>query len=801
MDNVRVVRRRFGDYEILSELGAGGTGRVYLAQDTRLPRRVAIKTLAPDSVRSEDGARRFEQEAWAASSLNHPNILTIYEVGRYEGEFFIAAEYVEGVTLRQNLSARLPVSAVLDIAIQAATGLHAAHAAGIVHRDIKPENLMIRHDGLLKIVDFGLARVAARSRATVGAALRENQTEAGMVLGTTKYMSPEQARGLPVDARTDLFSLGAVLYEMLSGRAPFSGETDSDRIAAILLNHPEPLRKASPTAPAELVRIVERAMAKEADRRYQSAAELLGDLQSAQHALAQKGDGAKTRRWHGFRNKPLTLALIFVSVGLAIAFFALLRWKTSPPEASAGHPLSLAILPFRNLTRDPDSDFLGFSLADAIISKFGYVSSVAVRPSSAVEKYRNRSVDPQQAGRELNARDLLTGNYLRDGDRLRINVQLIDVAENRVLWHDTLDTPYQDLFRVHDEVAQRIIHQLQLHLTSEESQRVQVDTPIGREAYEDYLRGVDLYGMNDFSGAITALEKSASLDSKYALTWAHLGQAYTTSASLEFGGTQQYRKAQRAYEKALSLNPALMEAQVYMANLFTDTGRVEQSVPLLRAALARNPNSADAHWELGYAYRFAGMLPESLRECLLARQIDPQVKLYSSAINTYLYVGEYDQFLASLPESRSVYLLFYRGFAELYKGQNQAALSYFDEAFDLNPSLLQAKLGEAFADSLRNRNAEGVKLMRETAARVEERGVTDPEGLYKLAQAFAAVGDRSDGVKAFTAAIRGGFFPYPYLRADPLIQPLRNDGGFAAAMEVARRRHEHFQALFFGSTK
>lgn len=794
-----LVLARFGRYEILSLIGEGGMGQVFLAWDTRLPRHVALKTIPPDSGRDEESVRRLEQEAWTASSLNHPNIVTIYEVGRHGDRFFIAAEYIEGTTLREQLSAPLDIAAVLDIATQATTGLKAAHAAGIVHRDIKPENLMIRQDGLVKIVDFGLAhtvRHRAHAFVPVGTVTPVENTRPGLVLGTTRYMSPEQARGLPVDARTDIFSLGVVLYEMLSGRAPFDGETESDRIAAVLLKEPKPLKRVAPGVPAELARIVGRAMAKDVNDRYESAAELLADLQTVRQNLQPNTNvvGGRAARW-----------LAPLGIGLAIACCVLLailvlRWKI-PPASSPRHPLSLAILPFRNLRPDPDSDFLGFSLADAIISKFGYISSVAVRPSSAIEKYRKREVDPMRAAADLKASELLTGSYLRDGGRLRINAQLIDAKQNRVLWQDTLDTPYQDLFQLQDRVAQQIIHRLQVHLSRQEAENLRANNPVSREAYEDYLRGVDLYAMNNFAGAIRMLEKSASLDPNYALTWAHLGQAYTTNASLEFGGRQQYKKAQQAYEKALSLNPVLIEARVFMANLFTDTGRVEQSVPLLRAALATNPNNAEAHWELGYAYRFAGLLPESLRECLLARQIDPEVKLYSSAVNSYLYLGEYDRFLASLPQSDTVYILFYKGFAEYYKRNYRAAVSYFDQAFDLNPSLFQAQLGEAFADSVRHRNADGDRLLRETAARVDERGVMDPEGIFKLAQAFAAVEDRAAGVKELQAAIRGGFFPYPYFVRDPLLLPLKSDRRFAAALATAQQRYEHFRATYLEVSK
>ena len=785
---------RFARYEILSTLGEGGMGRVYLAADPRLPRRVALKTIAPESVESTDAVRRFEQEARAASSLNHPNILTIYEVGQYEGRFFIASEFVEGMTLRQKFAAPADTAAALDVAIQAATGLNAAHAAGIVHRDIKPENLMIRSDGLLKIVDFGLARMNEHAG---GAALRpragEHLTLPGVVVGTTRYMSPEQARGLPVDGRTDIFSLGVVLYEMLAGRTPFEGETDSDRIAAILLSDPLPLKRLAPAADPELVRIIERAMARDRNARYQSAGEMLADLHALRKRLELPAGVAAQPRKPLMRGLLIGILALVCVAAIASAWFV--RSRRSPTTAE-GRARILAILPFHNLRPDPSTDFLGFSLADAVTSRLGDIRSIAVRPSSAVEQYRNRVIDPSKAGAELHADIVLAGSYLRDGDRLRISTQLVDVRDDRVLWRDTLDTAYKDLFRVQDRVARELIDRLALNLSPREAGSIRMDSPISRDAYEAYLRGVDLYAMNDFPGAIGLLEKAASMEPGYALTWAHLGQAYTTNASLGFGGREEYRKAQAAYEKALELDPGLIEARVYMANLLTDTGRVEQSAPLLRAALEQNPNSADAHWELGYAYRFAGLLPESVRECERARQIDSQVKLYSSALNSYLYLGQYARFLESLPQSDTPYILFYRGLAEYYQHDYLSALAHFDRAYVLNASMFPAQLGKALAASLRNDSQHGLALLYRIDKRIQERGVVDPEGLYKLAQAYAALGDRAAGMRALRRAIEGGFFCYPYFETDPLLEPLLHEPGFAELMDAARERHERFRATF-----
>jgi tetratricopeptide (TPR) repeat protein len=302
-----------------------------------------------------------------------------------------------------------------------------------------------------------------------------------------------------------------------------------------------------------------------------------------------------------------------------------------------------------------------------------------------------------------------------------------------ILWQRTIDVKYERLLSVQDEIAQQLISDLELRLTPAEAASVHFDNAIDRVAYEDYLRGVDLYATNDFRSAVDMLEQSAARAPNYALTWAHLGRAYTTSASLAFGGREQYVKAQSAYEKALRLNPALVELGVYMANLFTDTGRVEQALPLLKEALHINPNSAEAHWELGYTYWFAGLLPESVTECERARQLDPQVKLHSSALNSYLYLGQYEKFLASLPSDQTAYILFYRGFGDFYLHRQADAAKYFERAYQVDPSLLQAEVGAALRLALEGRKTEGLRLIERTLAKVRERGVADAEGIYKIA--------------------------------------------------------------------
>ncbi len=811
----------FGHYEVISAVATGGMGQVYLARDLQLRRNVALKFLTPELTHDERALRRFEQEACAASALNHPNILTVYEFGQVDGKHYIATEYVEGETLEQKINkGKLPIADVVDISIQACSALAAAHAGGIVHRDIKPANLIVRDDGIVKLLDFGIATLSneAGTPNFVSTLLSASQT--GKVIGTVRYMSPEQARGRTVDGRSDLFSLGAVMYQMATGQPAFPGETASDVIAEILKGEPVPLSRAAPDVPAEFEAIVVRAMRKDLQERYPAAGEMLDAIQAFRKDLEFKSklkvsapnpasvaltgtpfierrkvkadskspDLNKTRA-----TRMILVAIPLLTVFLVTAIAVRKQWFSHPV---LNKPRTLAVLPFRNLRPDPQTDFLGFSLADAIITKLGYVNELSVRPSSSVDKYRNQEVDAQRAASELHVDTLLTGGFLRDGNDLRITTQLIDVKPDKILWRDTIDVKYDRLLTVQDTVSQQILKGLEVTLSPTEQQKLRPEQSVNPEAYEYYLRGVDLYSLNDFPGAIAVLEKAASIDPNYAPIWAHLGRAYTTNASLEFGGREQYPKAQAAYEKALALNPDLIEVRVYMANLLTDTGRVELAVPLMQKLLAENPEYAEAHWELGYAYRFGGLLQESAEESERARQNNPSVKINSSAMNAYLYLGEYEKFLQSIPSSDSVYLMFYRGFGEYHLGHFEEAAREFDRAYEINPALLPADVGKALSYDIHGQRARGLDLLHTTEKRILESGVSDSESLYKVAEAYAVLGDRSSAILMLHRTIEGGFFPYPYFQRDPLLTNIRHEAEFGVLMNEARERYEQFVQRF-----
>ncbi len=497
-----------------------------------------------------------------------------------------------------------------------------------------------------------------------------------------------------------------------------------------------------------------------------------------------------------WQRRRVQVALLTSVVAVATVGYFIYSARTAKSRLPGG-TRTLAILPFRNLKDDRDTDFLGISLADAIITKLDYVSTVIVRPSSYMEKYRNRDIDPKTAAAELHVNTLLAGSFIKDGDDLRINAQLVDVETNEILWRDSIDVKYEKLLTLQDRVARQVIDGMKVKLSPSEDKRLNLDTPHDSLAYEYYLRGIDLYSKNEFPLAVEMFKKSVALDSTYALAWAHLGTAYTAEAAFRFGGRDDYQKALEAYQKALALNSEQIEARIFMANMFTDTNRVVQSVPLLREVLKTNPNYALAHWELGYAYRFTGMLDESIAECERARAIDPQVKLYSSALNSYLYAGQYEKFLHSLPpDEGAAFILFYRGLARYYLKDTKGAAADFDHAYQLDPSLY-TEIGKAFSLALGGDSSKGLALLKGTETKMGERGVTDAEAMYKIAQAYAVMGDKSSAIRMLSRSITGGFFCYPYIKDDPLLDNLRKEGGYVALLGSARKSHEDFKSRFF----
>jgi DNA-binding winged helix-turn-helix (wHTH) protein/TolB-like protein len=498
------------------------------------------------------------------------------------------------------------------------------------------------------------------------------------------------------------------------------------------------------------------------------------------------------------RSRTSRVVFLF-SVGFALLLGVIVLPKflrTRSAKEQSLSPRSLAILPLQNHGQDSSSDFLGLSLADVLITKLAYVHTLSVRPSAAIEKYRGTTIDLQKVAADLKVDTLLTGSFIRDGDNLRITYQLVDAKTERILGQGVIDMKYDNLLAVQDKVTGQLISELQLTLSPTEAERLKPEAAVNPLAYEYFLQGLDFHGQHKFPLAIEMLEKSTKIDPNYAPAWAYLGASYTSDAAFELGGREQYGRAQAAYERALAIRPHLLDAQMFLANLLIDTGKVEQAVPLLRDALKTNDNYAAAHWELGYAYRFAGMLDESVAECERARQLAPFVKANGSVLNTYLYLGQYQKFLESLPVEGSSFTLFYRGFGEFHENEFDQASRDFDRAYELDPTLYTG-IGKALSDSIHQRKTEGLELLNGLERKVRDRGVGDPEGTYKIAQAYAVLGDKISAMRALRMSVESGFFSYPYLSTDPLLNDLRREPGFDQTLNTARQRHEAFKSAFF----
>jgi DNA-binding winged helix-turn-helix (wHTH) protein/TolB-like protein/Tfp pilus assembly protein PilF len=494
------------------------------------------------------------------------------------------------------------------------------------------------------------------------------------------------------------------------------------------------------------------------------------------------------------RSRIFLFSVGFVILLAVIALTKLVHIRSETGQARA--PRSLAILPLQNRGEDSRSDFLGLSLADVLITKLAYVSSLSVRPSAAIEKYRGTAIDLQKVAADLKVDTLLTGSFIRDGNNLRITYQLVDAKTEKILGQGIIDLKYDNLLAVQDKVTGQLISKLQLNLSPVETEHLKPEASISPLAYEYFLQGLDLYGQHKFPLAIKMFEKTTEIDPNYAPAWAYLGASYNSDAAFELGGREQYRRAQAAYERALAIRPNLLDAQIFLANFLIDTGKVEQAVPLLRDALKTNGNYAAAHWELGYAYRFGGMLDESVAECELARQLAPFVKGNGSVLNSYLYLGEYQKFLESLPVDDSSFTLFYRGFGEFHEKQFDQASRDFDRAYELDPTLYTG-IGKALSDSIHQQGAEGLQLLSGLERTVRERGVGDPEATYKIAEAYAILGNKSSALHVLRMSVESGFFSYPYINKDPLLNNLHGEPEFARILNVAHQRHEAFKNSFF----
>jgi DNA-binding winged helix-turn-helix (wHTH) protein/TolB-like protein len=485
---------------------------------------------------------------------------------------------------------------------------------------------------------------------------------------------------------------------------------------------------------------------------------------------------------------PTTRSIALIAIGIVAVAASIYLWNRRAERLGSGHTRRLAVLPFRNQRPSQEADYLGFALADSVINNLDHLKSLVIRPSSYVEKYANQEMDPREIARELDVNTLLTGSYLKDGEDLIVNAELADVTSGDKLWSESITLKSDKLAELQDYVARQVVNGLRLNLTDDEGKRLAHGTSVNPVAYEYFLKSRYLLSTNSNQKAIELLEKSIELDQNNALAWAYLARAYHINA-LQFSGDRaELVRAEAGYEQALALDPDLPQARLMMAKLFTETGRVEEATTQLIELVKNNPNMAEAHWELSYAYRYGGLLGESIEEGERALQIN--TKLESHQFNSYLYAGQYQKFLESLPVREDSYVVFYRGLAQYYLGDLNGAASAFDRAYELNQASVISQIGRAFRLAIAGKNREGVDMLRIAEAKILQAGSGDGEIAYKFAQAYDALGDKQSALHALDRSLDEGFFCYPYCSTDPLLRNIRVEPQFAVILEKVRGRHE-----------
>jgi serine/threonine protein kinase/tetratricopeptide (TPR) repeat protein len=824
MNNQLSDNTTLSHYCIVSKIGSGGMGEVYLAEDIALDRQVALKVLHADVANDEDRVRRFIQEAKAASALNHPNILTVYEIGTAENLRFIATELVKGQTLHARLRGQpLTLRETLDVALQVSAALTAAHGARIVHRDIKPDNIMLRDDGLVKVLDFGLAKLI-KAQVTVTEADEEaqtrmkQQTRPGVVMGTVYYMSPEQARGKQVDARSDIWSLGVVLYEMLTGQTPFAAETSNDSIASILTKEPAPL---AGDTPSELQRIIRKSLQKNTDERYQTVKDLQLDLKNLKRELefseelersqipqslktSNVGTGQLGENATAVQTKPVLtqvslspqrssaeylvgeikshrLAVGAVVLVLLIGLLGGGYWFWNRDVSASNQINSIAVLPFENRSGNPDSEYLSDGLTESLIYRLSQLPNLKVSPTSSVLRYKEKEIDVQKIAADLGVNAVMSGRLVQRGDNLTISVELIDARKNQLLWGEQFERKTSELLTTQREIATVISQKLQLKISGEESKGLSKKYTNDNEAYQLYLKGRFYWNKRtseNLDKAIEQFKAAANRDPGFALAYAGLADCYAISSTYARKNLTDSLPLARANAlRSIELDSSLAEPHATLGMVNQFEWKMNEAEAEFKRAIEQNPNYATAHhWYSRFLWGL-GRMDEAWAEINRAHNLDPlSMVIINNIAEQHIARGDFKSAVDECHRMLELENNFWAAHQTLAialakQDRFQESLAAVQKAVDVsnrsNASL--ALLGHVYGRLGRRSDADAaIKELQERYSKREASG-------RDVAVVYSGLGDKDQAFawleKAF--ADRSNFMAV--LRLEPLLDSLETD--------------------------